>query len=373
MLRRIRAVFMKEFTQLRRDRTTFAMILLVPILQLILFGYAIDNNPKHLATAIYCRDNGPFSRDIVAALVNTDYFKVVAHVDSDAEGDRLLATGDVYFVLSIPENFTRDLLSGRRPRLLFECDTSDPTATGNALASAATALRSAVSRDLVGAAALHAYAEDPIEVRIHRCYNPEAIMCYNIVPGLIAIVLCLTGIFMTALSLTREVERGTMENMMTMPVRPIEMMAGKIVPYLMIGVIQSIFILALARLLFDVPILGNLFVLMISLVIFITSNLSIGFTISSFARNQLQALQLTVMVFFPSMLLSGFMFPFAGMPQWAQMLGNCLPITYFLRIVRGVMLKGNGWGEAEPHIWPMIVITLLLAVVATRVYKRTLD
>jgi ABC-2 type transport system permease protein len=367
------AVMVKEFVQMRRDRLTFAMMVGIPILQLILFGFAINSDPKGLPTAVLAADNSVFARSFVRAMENSGYFKVVRHAASEAEATRALAVGEVQFALTIPENFGRKLVRGERPVLLLEADATDPAATSNALAALITLNQNALARDLAGSLAHLNGVPPAFEVRVHRRYNPEGVTQYNIVPGLIGVVLTMTMIMMTSLAMTRERERGTMENLLATPVRPIEVMAGKIVPYIIVGYVQVIIILLVAKLLFSVPIVGSLVLLSLVLILFIAANLSVGFTFSTLARNQMQAMQMTFFFFLPSMLLSGFMFPFRGMPEWAQWLGEILPLTHFLRIVRGILLKGNDVSEILPNVWPIAAFLLVAAVIALGRYRETLD
>jgi ABC-2 type transport system permease protein len=371
--RRFRAVLVKEFIQMRRDRLTFAMMVGVPVLQLVLFGYAINTDPKHLPTALLAADQGTFARSLVRALENSEYFEVVRQATSEAEADQLLAQGDVQFVLSIPEDFSRELLRGRRPAVLVEADATDPVATGNALAALASLNRTALAHDLKGPLASLAAAEPAFELRVHRRYNPEGATEYNIVPGLIGTILTMTMVMMTAIAVTRERERGTMENLLAMPVRPFEVMLGKIVPFVVVGYIQVAVILLAGRLLFGVPVLGSLWLLSLALILFIAANLAVGFTFSTLAENQLQAMQMTFFFFLPSLLLSGFLFPFRGMPEWAQAVGSIFPLTHFLRIVRGILLKGSGWSEISPEIWPIVAFTVVAGAVALNRYRETLD
>ncbi len=366
-------IVMKEFTQMRRDRLTFGMIVGIPIIQLILFGFAINSDPKHLPTALLSADNSIFARSIVASLENSRYFRIVRHINSQSMAERLLAEGEVQFVVTIPENFSRKLVRGERPVLLLEADASDPAATANALGALAVLSRSALARDLRGELQALAGAADPIDVRIHRRYNPEGITQYNIVPGLTGVILTMTMILMTGLAMTRERERGTMESLLATPARPLEVMTGKIIPYIMVGLIQITIILLLARFLFEVPMLGNVFLLYAGVLLFIAANLMLGITFSTLARNQLQAMQMTFFFFLPSILLSGFMFPFRGMPTWAQVIGEALPLTHFLRMVRGILLKGNGIVEMLPHIWPIALFMLMLMLLALKLYRETLD
>jgi len=367
------AVLAKEFVQMRRDRLTFAMMVGIPIIQLILFGFAINSDPKALPTAVLAADNSIFSRSFVRAMENSGYFRVVRQLSSEAEAGRVLTEGQVQFVLTIPENFARKLVRGERPVLLLEADATDPAATSNALAALMNLNQTALTRDLAGGLAHLQNALPPYEVRVHRRYNPEGVTQYNIVPGLIGVILTMTMVMMTSLAMTRERERGTMENLLATPVRPGEVMAGKIIPYIIVGYVQVAIILLAAKLLFAVPVVGSLALLSLVLVLFMAANLAVGFTFSTLAKNQMQAMQMTFFFFLPSMLLSGFMFPFRGMPEWAQWLGEVLPLTHFLRVVRGILLKGNGTAEIAPELWPIALFLLAAAVVALKRYRETLD
>ncbi|HKB63276.1 MAG TPA: ABC transporter permease [Burkholderiales bacterium] len=367
------AVLAKEFVQMRRDRLTFAMIVGIPILQLILFGFAINADPKALPTAVLSADNSVFSRSFVRAMENSGYFRVNHVVARPAEGERMLQLGEVQFFVTVPEDFSRKLLRGEQAVLLVEADATDPAATGNALAALAALNQSALNHDLKGPLAALAQGPAPFEIRVQRRYNPEGITQYNIVPGLVGTILTMTMVIMTSLAMTRERERGTMENLLATPVRPIEVMTGKIVPYIIVGYIQVTIILAAAKLLFAVPMVGSLLLLSVALVIFIAANLAVGFTFSTLAKNQLQAMQMAFFFFLPSILLSGFMFPFRGMPEWAQWLGEILPLTHFLRILRGILLKGNGVSEILPNLWPIGAFLLAAGTVALARYRETLD
>jgi len=367
------AVLAKEFVQMRRDRVTFAMMVGVPIMQLILFGFAINSDPKNLPTAVLDADPSIFSRSFVRAMENSGYFRVTKVVSSDVEGGRLLETGQVQFLVTVPHDFSRKLQRGERPVLLVEGDASDPAATSNALTALLNLNQTALDHDLRGALANLKNGPPPFELRVQRRYNPEGITQYNIVPGLIGVVLTMTMVIMTSLSVTRERERGTMENLLATPVRPIEVMAGKILPFIIVGYVQVTLILAAAKFLFGVPMVGSLTLLSLVSVLFIAANLGVGFTFSTVAANQLQAMQMAIFFFLPSILLSGFMFPFRGMPEWAQWLGEILPLTHFLRIVRGILLKGNGAAEILPEVWPIAAFLLAAAVVALLRYRTTLD
>jgi ABC-2 type transport system permease protein len=370
---RVLAILIKEFRQMRRDRLTFAMLVGVPIMQLVLFGYAINTDPRHLPLAVVAADHSPVARAFVAGLQNSQYFDLAAFPSSEREGDRLLEEGDVQFLLVIPAGFGRRVERGERPALLLAADATDPAAAGNALAALEPIARQAQARELAGTLAPLAPRAPAFEVRIQRRYNPEALVRYNIVPGLIGVILTMTMVMMTSLAVTREIERGTMENLLATPARPSEVMIGKIVPYIVVGYVQVSLVLAAARLLFDVPMLGSLVLLSSVLILFIAANLAVGFTFSTLARNQLQAMQLTFFFFLPSILLSGFMFPFRGMPRWAQWIGEALPLTHFMRVVRGILLKGNDLAQVAPNLWPIALFMLLAGVVALLRYRETLD
>ena len=368
---RFLAVFIKEFVQMRRDRITFAMMVGVPLMQLILFGYAINSDPKALPTAIVMGENTTFARSIVTALQNSAYFKMDGPPVSEAEADRLLRLGEVQFVVTIPVDFTRDVLRGRRPTLLVEADATDPAATSNAIAALISLNQTALDHDLTGPLSDVKNVPAPFDLQIHRRYNEEGITQFNIVPGLMGVVLTMTMVMMTGLAMTREQERGTMENLLAMPIRPLEVMLGKITPYIFVGYVQVAIIILAAHLLFAVPVLGSVPLLLAVAVFFIAANLSIGFTFSTVAKSQMQAMQLSFFYFLPSMLLSGFMFPFRGMPVWAQWIGEVLPLTHFLRIIRGIMLKGNTPYEVWPNLWPIAAFMGAAMVLAMLRYRRT--
>lgn len=365
-------VVIKECLQLRRDRLTFAFIVGVPVMQVLLFGYAINSDPKHLPTALILGENSAFARSFEAALKNSDYFRVITRLD-EARARRALKLGEVQFVVNIPAGFSRRLLRGERPSILVEADAADPTATSGALGTLQGLALAVARRELTGPLAPLRGQTPAFSVITHRLYNPEGLTRYNIVPGLIGVILTLTTVMMTGLAVTREREHGTMENLLASPLSPLEIMTGKIAPYILIAHIQVFIILALARLLFQVPFLGNPLALYVASLLFIAGNLIVGVALSSFARNQLQAMQMTMFYFLPNMMLSGFMFPFAGMPGWAQAIGSLLPLTHFNRAVRGILLKGNGWSELWPQIWPVAVFCVVVMGLSARFFKRTLD
>jgi ABC-2 type transport system permease protein len=370
---RLWAVVLKEFIQMKRDRVTFGMMVGIPLMQLLLFGYAINSDPKHLPTAIRAADHGPFSRTLVGALQHSGYFQLVRATSSEAEAEQLLQVGDVQFLINIPEDFSRRILRGEKPAVLVEADATDPAATGPALSALRAIADTVLDRDLVGPLARLRTTAGPIDFRIHAHYNPENITQYNVVPGLMGVVLTMTMVVITALAITRERERGTMENLLATPVRPFEVMVGKILPYIVVGYVQVTLILIAARFLFDVPMVGSLPLLYAVSLLFIAANLAVGVTFSTLAKNQLQAVQMAFFFFLPSILLSGFMFPFRGMPEWAQWVGTCLPNTHFLRIVRGILLKGNGLAEIAPHLWPLLVFLVVAMAIGVKRYRQTLD
>ena len=373
------SVVLKEFLQLRRDRVTFAMMIGIPIMQLILFGFAINADPRHLLTGVIAADQSEFTRSFLASMRNSDYFDLATTLTDETAGREALSKGQLQFVVSIPPDFTRKLVRGEKPSLLVEADATDPAATGLAVASLSQLVQGVVSKDMKGALSSLAGgagtngAAPPFDVRIHKLYNPEGITQYNIIHGLMGTILTMTMVMMTGLAMTRERERGTMENLLATPVHPLEVMTGKIVPYISIGLVQVTIILLMAFFVFHVPFVGSVWMVYVSALLFIVASLTVGITLSSLAQNQLQATQLTFFYFLPNILLSGFMFPFVGMPKWAQVIGNLLPMTYFNRLTRGILLKGNGWFELWPSIWPLMVFTVVVLGVALRFYRKTLD
>lgn len=372
-LERTGAVLIKEFIQLTRDRITYALILAVPVIQMLLFGYAINTDPRHLPTAILVQENSVFARSVVSGIANSSYFDINHQVRTPAELDELVRTGQVQFAITIPGDFTRRVVRGDRAQILVEADATDPTATGSALAALAQLPREALRRDLTGAVAPPANPAQPFEVVIHRRYNPENITAYNIVPGLLGIVLTLTLVMMTAIGVTREAERGTMESLLATPVQPLEVMIGKLAPFVIVGMIQTALILIIGRVLFGVPMAGGWPGLILGTTLFIIGSLGLGFLISTLTRTQLQAMQLSVFYLLPSILLSGFMFPFRGMPEWAQWIGTLMPVTHFLRIVRGALLKGQGFADMAPSLLALAVFVCAVSALALARYRTTLD
>ncbi|NPV19671.1 ABC transporter permease [Bradyrhizobium aeschynomenes] len=367
--RRTYAMLVKEFIQLRRDRVSFAMIVMIPVMQLMLFGYAINTTPRHLPAAVLLQEDSDLGRSILKAMENTAYFRFTREVGSVAEFDDLLLSGKVLFGVEIPRGFERAVRRGDRPALLVAADATDPVAASSALSSLGMIVQTALAHDL--------YTGNPVttpfEIRAHARYNPAASSRLNIVPGLVGTILTMTMLIFTALSVTREIERGTMESLLSMPIKPVEVMLGKIIPYVMVGFLQATIIIGIGVLLFGVPIIGSLLLLALLSTLFIATNLSIGYTFSTLAQNQLQAMQLSMMFFLPSILLSGFMFPFLGMPQWAQILGECLPLTHYLRIVRAIMLKGSTLQNLQHDTIALVGLMLFAMTVAVFRFRRTLD
>jgi len=371
-LRRVGAMARKELRQLVRDRLSLGFIVGIPSLQLVLFGYAINADPRNLPTAVVALDNSPLVRSIVRTAQNTHYFKVV-EVGSERQAEQMIARGEVQFALVFPSDFTRRLLRGETPAMAVYADATDPAATGPAVSALQRLPEIGLQHDLRGPLAQLAPARAPFEVIVHRRYNPEGLTNYNVVPGLMGVILTMTLVMMTAMGMTRERERGTLENLLATPVRPAEVMIGKIVPYVLIGYLQVLIVFTAARLLFEVPMFGNFILLSAAIVLFIIATLGVGFTFSTIARSQMQSMQMTMFFFLPNILLSGFMFPFRGMPRWAQWIGEALPLTHFLRIVRGVMLKGAGWADIAPQVVPILVFIAFATVVAMKRYQQTLD
>ncbi len=367
--RKTGAVLVKEFIQLRRDRLSFAMIIMIPLLQLMLFGYAINTNPRHLPTAVLLQEHSDLSRSILAALTNTGYFDVTQLPRSERELDDLLASGAVLFGIEIPANFERNVRRGDKPEMLVTADATDPVASGSALATLGQAVQTALVHDR----AIPVNTEMPFDIRTHARYNPAGQSQLNIVPGLVGTILTMTMLIFTALSVTREIERGTMETLLSMPISPTEIMLGKIIPYIIVGFVQAAMIIGIGVALFGVPILGSLAVLAALSTLFIATNLSIGYTFSTVAQNQLQAMQMSIMFFLPNILLSGFMFPFAGMPRWAQWIGEALPLTHYLRIVRAIMLKGSSIANLHYDAAALFVLMLVAMTIAVTRFRRTLD
>lgn len=372
-LNRMFAVMVKEFVQMMRDKSTLGMIIGIPLIQLILFGFAINVNPRDLPTAVVNYDHSNISRRILTSMENSTYFRFINYNASEEEAYWLLKTGIVQFVVSFPTNFTLDLIRGQHPQLLLEADASDPAATSRAVAVFNDLSFLSLKEELKGPLLPLMVQPPPYQPIIHAMYNPLAITSYNIVPGLLGVVLTMTMVVVTALIITRENERGTMETLLSTPLKPMEVMAGKLIPYVMVGYIQVMLILLMAKLLFSVPIQGSILLLLIFSLPFIAANLSVGLTFSTLASNQLQAVQSAMFFFLPSILLSGFMFPFRGMPDWAQWVGGILPLSHYLIIVRGILLKGNGFFEIWHEVIPIILFTIGILFIGFKRFRKTLD
>lgn len=372
-LQRLWGLIIKEFTQFKRDRSTFAMVISLPIVQLILFGLAINTNPRHLPSALINSDAGPFSRTLVHEFENTQYFKFDHYPKSEAEANKLIATHQVLFILTIPSDFSSKLVRGKYPAALLEVDGTDPVSVASAMSAATSLMSNVFQYDLVGP--LHSLnpKQGPAELRIHTKYNPSAITQYNIVPGLLGTVLTMTFVMVASMALTRERERGTMESLLATPILPMEVIIGKAMPFIIVGYLQIIIVILISVWFFNIPMLGSPVLLLLMALPFILANLFVGIMISTMAKTQLEASQISIFFFLPSMLLSGFAFPFKGMPFWAQWLGNMLPLTHFINIVRGIMLKGIGFAETWVDLWPMLIFMLVMLLIALKRYRQTLD
>jgi ABC-2 type transport system permease protein len=370
---RVLAVFLKELVQMRRDKLTFAIIMIMPIMQLVLFGYAINNDPRHLPAVIELREDGPLTRSFLASLQASTYVDVTAVVTDHERAEAMLRSGEAAFLIEIPEGFERGVVRGERPQILIAADASDPVAIGGVIGAVERIAQTAFAPEFVGPLSYLAPSPAPYEIVVHRRYNPAGETSFNIVPALLGIILTMTMVMITSIALTREIERGTMETLLSTPVRPIEVMIGKTTPYVFIGAAQVVIVLGVGTFLFQIPFTGSLLAFLAAVALFIITNLMLGYLISTAARTQMQAMQMTFFIFLPTILLSGFMFPFRAMPGWAQALGECLPITHFLRAVREIVLKGAGFADIAGDMWPMGLILLVLASVALLRFRQTLD
>ncbi|GHG00863.1 ABC transporter permease [Thalassotalea marina] len=367
------AILVKELIQMRRDRMTFAMMIGIPIIQLVLFGYAINTDPKSLPTAIYAEENTEFTRAMLKGFENSGYYQFTQQVQSYQQAEAMLSRGEVSFVIYIPKGFTRQLVKQQMPQVLIEADASDPSASSNAISRVKDIIAQSIAPLSVGALSYLKQKPQAIDVVIHNKYNPENITQFNIVPGLLGVILTMTGVMITSMAMTRESEKGNLENILAMPAKPFEVMLGKILPYVLVGLVQTVVILLAAKYLFAVPFQGSFNLLVLAVLVFIIANLCLGFTFSTIAKTQMQAMQMTFFFFLPSILLSGFMFPFRGMPVWAQYIGEVLPLTHFLRIVRGIMLKGAPFAQLTHEFFAMLLFILVVGCLAILRYRRTLD
>jgi ABC-2 type transport system permease protein len=372
-LSRFLAVLLKEFIQMRRDRVTFAMMIGLPIVQLLLFGFAINADPRHLPTLVEMGDDGPLVRAILGGMEVSGYFDFRGTVEGVAAGEAALRRGEANFVVVIPDGFERDVVRGLRPQILISADASDPSAVGGAMGAMGPIVDGAIAEVLRGPLAGMAASPAPFSLIVHREYNPEGRTSTNIVPGLLAIILSMTMVMITAVAIVKERERGTMEMLIATPVRPLEVMAGKILPYVLVGYVQTAVFVVSASAVFHVPFEGSLWAFFIGFNLFILDNLALGFLISTAARNQMQAMQLSFFTILPSVLLSGFMFPFAGMPGWAQAIGTAVPATHFIALVRKVMLKGAQMGDVSGQFLTLGIILVVISSLAMLRYRQTLD
>ncbi|MFV0409207.1 MAG: ABC transporter permease [Paracoccus sp. (in: a-proteobacteria)] len=365
---RLRALLVKEVIQMRRDRVTFTMMLLVPLIQLLLFGYAINIDPKHLPAALVAPTQDRYTRAMVSALEMTGYYDFTHPTATAGEAEALIARGKVAFVVTIPSDFGRRVERGDSPQMLIEADATDPSVASGAISTLSTVAKDALARETDSGE-----IKPPVDIVVHRRYNPEGITQYNIVPGLLGVILQMILMMMTSMALTREIERGTMENLLAMPATSLEIMLGKVLPYMVVGAVQVAVVLMAARGLFHVPFVGGMGLLAAGTSIFILTLVILGYLVSTLARTQMQAMQLTFFIFLPSVLLSGFMFPFRGMPDWAQTIGETLPLTHFLRLIRGVMLKGAGLADVAQPLAALISFTVLFGLLALLRFRSTLD
>jgi ABC-2 type transport system permease protein len=373
---RVFAVLAKEFTQLTRERVTYAMILVLPVIQLMLFGFAINNDPHHLPAAVFVQDHSNLTRALVASMERTEYVDVRYLPRSEGEMERLMRRGKIMLAVTIPPDFTRDVLRGETPAILAEADATDPVAAGGALAAVSALPAVALRRDLTGAATQEPPAAPPFEVVVHRRYNPENLTSRNVLPGLLGIILSMTLVMMTAMAVTREYERGTMETLLSTPVTSAEIMIGKLTPYVLVGMLQTCVVVTVAHLLFDMPLAGSAagwLAFVLAVLLFILGNLSLGYLISTLAKSQLQAMQMSVFYILPSIFLSGFIFPFLGMPRWAQAIGEAVPVTHFLRLVRGSLLKDQILADMSGELLALALIVLIFAGAAIARSRTTLD
>lgn len=365
-LGRIGAVSRKEFLQLSRDRMSFGMIIMIPLVQLLLFGYAINSVVRNVPIAVVDLSGSAAARVITEQVRVSQVVDIVAHFDTPQEAEAAVIAGEVRAALIFPRDLARRIASGDTVGQWL-VDASDTM-----VSSALLSLRS-MPLKLDAAAPAAAYTASPPTFEVSLFFNPERRSAVNIVPGLTAIVLTMTMILFTALALVRERELGNMELLITTPIHPIELMVAKLVPYILVGLVQVAIILGLGRVVFDVPFLGGLGTLALATLAFIAASLTLGLLISTIARTQLQAMQLTIFILLPSILLSGFMFPYDAMPVAAQYIAEAFPATHFVRLVRGVVLRGAEAGQlADDMLW-LGGFTLVMLLVATARFHKRLD
>lgn len=371
--RRLNGLFVKEFTQFKRDYSTFVLVIGIPLIQVILFGLAINTNPKNLPTSLLNYDNGQFSRTLIHEFANTGYFAFNYFPDSEAEANDLIKRHDTLFTLNIPSDFSRNVVRGKSPQILLEVDGTDPVSVAYAVQAARDLMPSVFQYDLNGTLQSLQQNQAALSLVVHTRYNPNAITQYNIVPGLMGTVLTITFVMVASMALVRERERGTLESLLSTPITPLEVILGKSAPYFIVGYLQVILIIFCATEFFKIPLNGSLLLLLFVTLPFILANLFVGILISTISRTQLEASQLGIVFFLPSLLLSGFAFPFNGMPKWAEIIGNCLPMTHYIYMVRGIMLKGSGWFDVWRDLLPLTLFMIIILFIALKRYRRTLD
>jgi ABC-2 type transport system permease protein len=372
---RIYGLIRKEFILISRDRGTIAMLVIMPIMLLILFGFAIDMDPKHLPTAIINYDESPLTRSFISNLESSRYFKIVDTKTDPHTTSLNLSSGKLGFAIIIPANFTRHFIRGENPELLVKIDGSDPGSSATALGNVQPILTNALNQfTQQGLSSPNTNAiKRTAHLVIHRLYNEENKSAFNIVPGLIGVLLTLTMVMLTSTAITSEFDSGSMEMLLSTPLLPTEIILGKVLPYIVLGYLQLTSVLIFGKLLIHIPIQGSLLLLYVAAAPFIIANLMVGMIFSTLAKTPMQAMQLSVFYQLPSMFLSGYIFSFYGMPKWAQLIGSCLPMTYFMRIARGIMLKGNELQQIVPNIIPIILIALVLIILTKIIFRKTLD
>ena len=369
-MKRFGPMFRKEFIQMRRDRLTLGIMVGIPVIQLLLFGFAIQTDVRHIPTVVLDESRTPTSRDVIAAFQNTGNFRIVTHVDGRATLDAWIARGDAQAGIVIPQDFPRDLARGTTATIQVIVDASDPLSSQAALAAAAGVAQ--VRNLAILSAAAHRNTL-PLETRVRPRYNPGLRSPNYIVPGLVGVILTITLVLVTAMAIVRERERGTLEQLIVTPITKTELMLGKIAPYVGVGLVQMTTVLLLGRFVFDVPLTGNVVLLYGVAFVFIVASLALGLFVSTLVRTQQQAMQASFFFVLPNILLSGFMFPYAGMPQWAQWIGEFLPLTHYLRIVRAVMLKGATLPDLQYDTLALAGLMLIAMTIAVTRFRRTLD
>ncbi len=378
-LRRIYAIFSKELIQLRRDKMTIRMVVMIPLIQLLLFGYAINTNVRHIPVGAVDQSQNGLSRILMQTISATRVVEFVARYASIQQAQSAIASAKVRAVLVIPADVSQRLARHQSVGLgtppSSDEETSRPVAqwmvdgSDTMIAGAVKSLRSMPLTELLSKPA----NRNTPTFEVTLLFNPEQRTAVNVVPGLVAIILTMTMILFTSAAIVRENERGNMEMLIATPVRPIELMVGKIIPYMFIGALQAAIVLGLGKLLFNVPINGSLWQLGVVTMLFISASLTLGLVISTLAKNQLQSMQMTVFVLLPSILLSGFMFPYEGMPRFAQHIAETLPATHFMRLIRSVVLRDAEIADMTFDTFWLIAFTVLGLLVASLRFKKTLD